>query len=97
MKKEGDNFSTMELRTTCSICHRPVYDNVRTDRIITCGGCVQALLLLSQQNKVVLRDKLFARENHEGARSVESFLDWEEETVKVSFHPTQRKEKHYGR
>ena len=42
----------------CSVCHRPLKGNANGGKIITCGLCVQVLLIASREEKIRYRDKL---------------------------------------
>jgi hypothetical protein len=65
---------TGEIRATCSVCKEPVHDNVNPEKVITCAYCVQGLLMMSQAERLKLRDTLLEKGDPEGARSVENFI-----------------------
>jgi hypothetical protein len=95
LKKSGKN-----PKTYCSICKEPIFDNVGLKKIIICGTCVQRLLTLPEQDKMVLRDELQAMGDKEAVRSIESFLPALEEQKgegEVRIFKTQRGEVYYGR
>ena len=58
----------------CSICLQEVKENVNSDKVITCGRCVQVLLTAGQENKKAFRGTLSPQGRAEAARSVESFI-----------------------
>ena len=69
----------------CSLCHEEVKGNVNSSKILTCGLCVQKLLLSSREVKIATKNKLLERNDFEGARSIETFIvDEETEPVRVS-------------
>lgn len=76
----------------CSICHREVKGNVDSTRIITCGRCVQILLMKDsripkyREEKIAFLDGLIEKGDLEAARSVESFISPEE----VGYEPTKK-------
>ena len=73
------------MKTSCSICHKEVTDNVNPEKVITCARCVQSLLMATQENKIAFRNSLLAKEDTEGARSVEAFIVPEEDTDIATF------------
>lgn len=87
-------------KTYCSVCKEPIFDNVDPKKIITCGTCVQRLLTLPEQDKMVLRNELQAMGDKEAVRSIESFLPALEEQKgegEVRIFKTQSGEVYYGR
>jgi hypothetical protein len=74
----GPEKKPKKKKADCSVCKRPVFDNVNAERIITCARCVQPLLTTSQEKKVRLRDKLNELGDMEAARSIEAFISEEE-------------------
>ena len=78
-------------KASCSVCKRPVYDNVDPEKIITCAHCVQGLLLMSVPEKLRLRDGLIDKGDLEAGRSVEFFIpDDESEEVILNGRKTQK-------
>jgi hypothetical protein len=63
------------------LCRREIEGNVNTQKIITCGWCIQILLTASKENKAVYRDKLILEGNIEKARAIESFIPPEGEVI----------------
>jgi len=87
-----------KAKSFCSICERPIYDNVNPEKIITCGSCVQLLLMTSRENRINFRKCFIEKKDLEGARSIEAFIlepEEEEEIREVKFHNIQSKEAYY--
>jgi hypothetical protein len=80
-------------KASCNLCERPVYDNVNPEKIITCGLCVQILLMASRESKIEYRNTLISEGLTEQARSVESFIIPEDKAVDATFK-TSRLQRH---
>jgi hypothetical protein len=75
MEEEG------KLIATCSVCKNPVYDNINSQKLITCARCVQGLLRMSIEEKLKGQDALLEKGDSEGTRSIESFISPEKEVT----------------
>jgi hypothetical protein len=44
--------------SSCGVCGRVIYDSVNTNKIVTCGKCVQILMGLDEEQKEKFKSKL---------------------------------------
>jgi len=78
-------MKTRQAKVHCNLCSQEIYESVNPQKIITCARCVQILLMATQENKISFKDGLFAKDDAEGARSVEAFIVEEGDTDIATF------------
>jgi len=83
--------SSSLTKAICSICNQEIFDNINTEKILTCGRCVITLMSVSKEKKIERRKHLLSKGLTEQARSVESFIVLEDDTDIATFETSLRK------